>query len=94
MIVNLPVEIVVVITSYLDFKKEDLFYCRLVNKEYKKVMDDPISIKGYPDLINCSFFAFTKNYHELMEEKRQRELEVHNEFIDAYRLMLMDFGWL
>jgi len=38
MIVNLPVEIVVVITSYLDFKKEDLFYCRLVNKEYKKVI--------------------------------------------------------
>ena len=36
MILNLPIEIVVVITSYLDFKKEDLFNCRLVNNEYKK----------------------------------------------------------
>ena len=31
MIVNLPVEIVVVITTYLDFKKEDVFSCRAVN---------------------------------------------------------------
>ena len=94
MIVNLPVEIVVVITSYLDFKKEDLFSCRAVNKEYKKVMDNPISIKGYPHLEKCSFFAFTTDYHEVIEEKRQREVEAHNEFIAAYKLMLKDFGWL
>jgi len=94
MILNLPIEIVVVITSYLDFKKEDLFNCRLVNNEYKKIMDDPISSKGYPYLIKCSFFAFTMDYHEVIEEKRQREVEAHNEFIAAYRLMLMDFGWL
>ena len=94
MILNLPIEIVVVITSYLDFKKEDVFSCRAVNKEYKKVMDNPISIKGYPKLDKCSFFAFTKDYHEFIEEKRQREIEAHNEFISAYRLMLMDFGWL
>ena len=94
MIVNLPVEIVVVITSYLDFKKEDLFSCRALNKEYKKVMDNPISIKGYPHLEKCSFFAFTTDYHEVIEEKRQREVEAHKEFIAAYKLMLMDFGWL
>ena len=94
MIVNLPVEIVVVITTYLDFKKEDVFSCRAVNKEYKKVMDNPISIKGYPHLEKCSFFAFTTDYHEVIEEKRQREVEAHNEFIAAYKLMLKDFGWL
>lgn len=94
MVTKLPVEIVILITSYLNFKEEDWFNCRLVNKLYKNVIDNPITIKGYPELYKCSFFAFTKDYHEFIEEKRQREIEAHNEFIEAYRLMLMDFGWL
>ena len=94
MVTKLPVEIVILITSYLNFKEEDWFNCRLVNKLYKNVIDNPITIKGYPELDKCSFFAFTKDYHEFIEEKRQREIEAHNEFIAAYRLMLMDFGWL
>ena len=94
MVVNLPVEIVILITTYLDFKKEDWFKGRLVNKSYQNVIDMPITIKDYPCLDKCSFFAFTKDYHEFIEEKRQIKLEAHNEFIAAYRLMLMDFGWL
>ena len=94
MVINLPVEIVILITTYLNFREEDWFKCRLVNKLYQNVIDIPITIKDYPCLDKCSFFAFTKDYHEFIEEKRQRKLEANKEFIEAYRLMLMDFGWL
>ena len=53
---ELPEEIQILITTYLDFKKEDLFICRLVNKNYKKLIDKPLTIYGYPDLDKCSFF--------------------------------------
>ena len=56
----LPEEIKILITTYLDFKKEDLFICRLINKDYKIMIDNPIALSGYPDLDKCSFFAFTK----------------------------------
>ena len=45
-------------------------------------------------IVSPVVFVFTMDYHEFIEEKRQREIEAHNEFISAYRLMLMDFGWL
>jgi len=94
MITNLPVEIVIWITTYLNFREEDWFNCRLINKSYQNVIDIPITIKDYPCLDNCSFFSFTKDYHDFIEEKRQIKLEADKQFIDAYRLMLMDFGWL
>ena len=56
---SLPEEIMILITTYLDFKKEDLFICRLINKNYKEIIEKPLTIYGYPDLDKCSFFAFT-----------------------------------
>tara|TARA_B110000977_G_C10834267_1_gene399371 strand:+ start:306 stop:584 length:279 start_codon:yes stop_codon:yes gene_type:complete len=91
MVVILPVEIVIVITTYLDFRDEDWFNCKSVNNSYKNLIDKPITINGYPDLDKCSFFAFTMNYHQHIEEKRQIKLEAEKEFIDAYRLLLEDF---
>ena len=43
MVINLPVEIVILITTYLNFREEDWFKCRLVNKLYQNVIDIPIT---------------------------------------------------
>ena len=91
---SLPQEIMVVITTYLDFKKEDLFACRLVNNQYKKIIDKQLTISGYPDLENCSFFAFTMDYHEYIESKRQLRLEAERNLQMFYQDMLTEFGWI
>lgn len=91
---TLPNDIKIKITCYLDFKNEEWFDCRLVNKDYKKLMDKNITIQGYPDLDNCSFFAFTKDYHEYIEHMRQQRLEAERNFQMFYRAMLLDFGWI
>ena len=91
---SLPEEIIVVITTYLDFKNEEWFNCRLVNKEYKKLIDKPLTIYGYPDLDKCSFFNFTKDYHEYMEHMRQQRREAERKFEIFYEAMLLDFGWI
>ena len=91
---KLPEEILILITTYLDFKKEDLFICRLVNKNYKKLIDKPLTINGYPDLDKCSFFAFTMDYHEYIEHMRQQRLEAERNFQMFYQSMLIDFGWI
>ena len=90
----LPEEIQIVIITYLDFKKEDLFICRLINKNYKEIIDKPLTINGYPDLDKCSFFAFTKDYHEYMEHVRQQMEEAERNFQMFYHSMLLDFGWI
>ena len=91
---SLPEEIMILITTYLDFKKEDLFICRLINKNYKEIIEKPLTIYGYPDLDKCSFFAFTKDYHEHMEHIRQQRLEAERNFEIFYKAMLLDFGWI
>jgi len=90
----LPEEIKILITTYLDFKKEDLFICRLINKDYKILIDNPISLDGYPDLDKCSFFAFTMDYHEYIEHMRQQRLEAERNFQMFYKQSLLDFGWI
>ena len=90
----LPEEIQIVITTYLDFREEDLFICRLINKHYKKIIDKPLTIYGYPDLDKCSFFAFTKDYHEYIEHMRQQRLEAERNFQIFYQSMLLDYGWI
>tara|TARA_B100001250_G_C19769014_1_gene776199 strand:- start:203 stop:493 length:291 start_codon:yes stop_codon:yes gene_type:complete len=91
---SLPEEIMILITTYLDFKNDELFNCRLINKDYKRVIDNPISLDSYPDLYKCSFFAFTKDYHEHMEHMRQQRLEAERNFQMFYQAMLLDFGWI
>ena len=90
----LPEELQIVITTYLDFKTEDLFICRLINKDYKILIDNPISLDGYPDLDKCSFFAFTMDYHEYIEHMRQQRLEAERNFQMFYKQSLLDFGWI
>ena len=90
----LPEDIQILITTYLDFKKEDVFICRLINKDYKEIIDKPLTICGYPDLNKCSFFAFTKDYHEYIEHMRQQRLEAERNFQMFYESMLLDFGWI
>jgi hypothetical protein len=90
----LPEEIKILITTYLDFKKEDLFICRLIDKDYKILIDNPISLNGYPELDRCSFFYFTKDYHEHMEYMRQQRLDAERNFQMFYQSMLLDFGWI
>ena len=90
----LPEEMQILITTYLDFKKEDLFICRLINKDYKEIIDKPLTIYGYPDLDKCSFFAFTMDYHEYIEYMRQQRLEAERNFQMFYKQSLLDFGWI
>ena len=90
----LPEEIKILIATYLDFKKEDLFIYRLINKDYKEIIDKPLTIYGYPDLDKCSFFAFTMDYHEYIEHMRQQRLEAERNFQMFYQSMLLDFGWI
>ena len=55
---TLPDEILLLITTYLNFQKREIFKGRLINKAYKKIIDMPITIYGYPDLNKMSFFCF------------------------------------
>ena len=91
---TLPNDIIIKITCYLDFKNEEWFDCRLVSKDYKGLIDKNITIQGYPDLENCSFFAFTMDYHEYIESKRQLRLEAERNFQMFYQDMLTEFGWI
>ena len=91
---TLPEEILLVITTYLNFQKREIFKGRLINKAYKKIIDMPITINGYPDLNKMSFFVLSLEYHSYLEEKRLLHMEAENQFRDAYRLMLLDFGWI
>ena len=91
---TLPEEILLVITTYLNFQKREIFKGRLINKAYKKIIDMPITIYGYPDLNKMSFFSLSLEYHLYLEEKRLLHIESEKQFLDAYKLMLVDFGWI
>ena len=60
---TLPDEILLLITTYLNFQKREIFKGRLINKAYKKIIDMPITIYGYPDLNKMSFFVLSLEYN-------------------------------
>ena len=91
---TLPEEILLMITTYLNFQKREIFKGRLINKAYKNIIDMPITIYGYPDLNKMSFFSLSLEYHSYLKEKRLLHMEAEKQFRDAYRLMLVDFGWI
>ena len=91
---KLPDEILIVITSYLDFKKRDLFKCRLINKKYRSLIDKPLTTWGYPDLDRCSFYRMSIDYHEYIENMKQQRLEAERNFDMFYREMLINYGWI
>jgi hypothetical protein len=91
---KLPNEILIVITSYLDFKKRDLFKCRLINKEYRSLIDKPLTTWGYPDLDKCSFYRMSLDYHEYIDYMNKQRLEAERNFEMFYKTMLYDGGWI
>jgi len=90
----LPEELIIMITTYLNFQKREIFKGRLINKAYKKLIDLPISIYGYPDLNKMSFFALSLEYHSYLEEKRLLHMEANRNFNIFYKKMLLEYGWI
>ena len=91
---SLPEEMIILITTYLDFKKRDVFKCRLINKEYRLLIDKPLTTWGYPDLDNCSFYRMSLDYHEYIDYMNKQRLEAERNFEMFYQSMLLDFGWI
>ena len=91
---TLPEEILLMITTYLNFQKREIFKGRLINKAYKKIIDMPITIYGYPDLNKMSFFFLSLEYHSYLEEKRLLRIEADRNFRRFHQTMLLDYGWI
>ena len=91
---SLPEEMIILITTYLDFKKRDVFKCRLINKEYRLLIDKPLTTWGYPDLDRCSFYNMSLDYHEYINHMNKQRLEAERNFEMFYRSMLTEFGWI
>ena len=90
----LPDELLINIIIFLNYRTDDILKCRLFNKRFRKIIDEPITIEGYPD-INCSsLYFFTIEYLWVKADMEKHRKELEKEFDDNYINMLIDKGWV
>ena len=91
---TLPNELLVNTIIYLNYRNNEILNCRLLNKRFRKIIDEPITIEGYPD-INCSsLYFFTIEYLWFKAQMEKDRMEVEKEFDNNYINMLIDKGWV
>ena len=91
---TLPDGLLINIIIFLNYKTGEILNCRLFNKRFRKIIDEPITIEGYPD-INCnSLYFFTIEYLWFKAEMEKHRKEMEKEFDDNYINMLIDKGWV
>ena len=94
MLVNLPNELLITIITYLNFRNEEMINCRILNMQFKNIVEQPITIKGYPDLNQTSLWYFSIDYLLYRNQLNRVMLEANKEFDDKYISMLIDKGWI
>ena len=94
MITTLPNELLITIITYLNFRNEEMINCRILNKQIKDIVEQPITIHGYPDINQLSLWYFSIDYL-LYKTEINRIIETTNkEFDTTYQNMLIDKGWM
>ena len=89
----IPYEIKIYFICFQNFKNE-MLKMRLINKEFKLIMDKKISLPFYPDPMNESLTDLCLLYKIFMYEKKRREEEANLEFEKMNIDMLIENGWL
>lgn len=90
---KIPAEIKIYFICYQDFKDE-MLNLRLINKEFKNIMDTEITLNFYPDPINESLTQLCLLYKSFLFDKRMMEFEAEREYEKLNIIMLIDNGWL
>lgn len=89
----IPYEIKIYFICFQNFKSE-MLKMRLINKEFKFIMDKKISLSFYPEPANESLTNFCLLYKIFMYEKKLQEEEANREFEKMNIDMLIENGWL
>ena len=50
MLTILPNELLITIITYLNYRNEEIINCRILNKQFKYLVEQPITTQGYPDI--------------------------------------------
>lgn len=90
----LPDELILTIVTYLNYKNEEMINCRVLNKSFKLLVEKPITIDGYPDVIQTSLWYFSIDYLLYRNSIERQVREANKEFDNKYLNMLIDEGWL
>ena len=94
MLNKLPKEMLINIFTSLNIFNGEIFNTRLVNKKCQKILDTRITIYGYPDLQENSFFLISMEYHVFLSEKIKLNRILNDKFEIEYINKLIDNGWL
>lgn len=94
MLNKLPKEMLINIFTSLNIFNGEIFNTRLVNKKCQKILDTRITICGYPDLQENSFFLISMEYHVFLSEKIKLNRILNDKFEIEYINKLIDNGWL
>ena len=89
----IPYEIKIYFICFQNFKSE-MLKMRLINKEFKLIMDKKVSLPFYPEPTNESLTNFCLLYKIFMYEKKLQEEEAHKEFEKMNIDMLIENGWI
>jgi|TARA_X000000368_G_C22947234_1_gene674952 hypothetical protein len=93
MLDTLPDELLINILIFLNFRDKDTLNSRLINKRCCFLVDEPITIDGYPDIFRTSLYFFTMEYLFFIKEIEKTRKLAEKEFDDNYINMLIDTGW-
>ena len=89
----IPSEIKIYFICYQDFKS-DMLNMRLINKEFKSIMDKVITLECYPEPLNESLTQLCLLYKSHIFDLHMIELEAAREFEKINIDMLIENGWL
>ena len=91
---ELPNELIISIITYLNYRNEEMINCRILNKQFKNIVEQPITTQGYPDINQISLWYFSIDYLLYRNEINRVIATANKEFDDKYINMLIDKGWI
>lgn len=94
MITTLPDELLITIITYLNFRNKEMINCRILNRQIKDIVEQPITSYRYPDINQISLWYFSIDYLLYRTEINRIIQTTNKEFDDTYRNMLIDKGWM
>lgn len=90
----LPEELVITIITYLNYRNEEMINCRILNKQFKDIVEKPITTQGYPDINQISLWYFSIDYLLFRNSINRKIQEANKEFNKNYFDMLVNNGWI
>jgi hypothetical protein len=90
---NIPIELKINFICYQNLKN-DMLDMRLINKEFKSIMDKNITMDNYPNISNESLTQCCLMYKSFMNNIKLIEESAAIEFDKMNIEMLIDNGWI